>query len=222
MFPEKLSIKRLQSSSFEVSQEEIENLKNFFIVLRKLDHQISRISPFELYESLWAILGIISRSYQLMLCCIDQVVAKNMNGFYIAARGLVETLCSIIWVNENPERLINLVQFRGLKIGRIMNVGYKKCSELKDIYFYLSNIVHCGRGSHLLGFRPTEEIPEKGVFGPFILDFSNDFAKGMVDLMVNIGSKINRELHELISHGENVVRKGKLMVQIKTKKQDDE
>jgi len=40
-----------------------------------------------------------------MLCCIDQIAGANCNGFYAAARGLVETLCSIVWASEVSERL---------------------------------------------------------------------------------------------------------------------
>jgi hypothetical protein len=117
MFPEEIAIKKLKSSQFNFSKEKYRILNDYFVFLRDIDDKISRTSPTELYESLWAFLGIISRCYQLMLCCVDQLSGGNWNGFYVAARGLIETLCSIIWVNENHIRLPSLVQKDTLRIG---------------------------------------------------------------------------------------------------------
>jgi len=45
-----------------------------------------------------------------MLCSIEQIASGNWNGFYAAARGLAETLGSIAWVSQSPDRLTALVR----------------------------------------------------------------------------------------------------------------
>jgi hypothetical protein len=188
--------------------------------VRAIDDAISRTSPLELYESMWAILGMISRSYQLMLCAIGQLATGNWNGFYAAARGLAETLCAVAWVNENQDRLPSLVQFEALRIGRIMNAGYRKYPELLDIYAHLSSISHPNRNSHLLGLRSPGECRDKGIWSPFSLIFSDYFANEMTGLLLEIGPKIIRELDRL-TYDLSIVRKGRLMVEIVVGKREE-
>jgi hypothetical protein len=214
MEPEEQSISRLRSSSFQIEEDKFKALEEFFRQLRQIDDQVSCASPTELYESQWAFLGIVSRSYQLMLCCIDQIAGGNWNGFYAAARGLVETLCSVAWVNECSDRLLALVRTEKLSIGRMLNAGYRKYPEIKEAYSHLSSIVHPNRDSHLLGFRPVEERRKKGAMSPFNLTLSDYFAKRKVTLITEFASKINHELLELLSQKDNVLRQGKVMAQL--------
>jgi hypothetical protein len=213
MKPEDHTIAQLRLSGFAIAEEKTAALEEFFRQLRASDDAVSRASPLELYESMWAILGIIGRSYQLMLCAIDQLADGNWNGFYVAARGLAETLCAVAWVNENQDRLPSLVRFEALRIGRIMNAGYRKYSQLQDIYARLSSISHPNRGSHLLGFRSPDERQDKGIWSPFCLTFSDHFANEMMELLLEIGPKIIREL-DLLTRDLSIVRKGRLMAQI--------
>jgi hypothetical protein len=214
-------ISRLRAAWLEIEEKQIEILEGFFLQLRDLDDKIAKKSPHELYESMWGLLGTMSRSYQLMLSAIDQIAGRNLNGFYVSARALVETLCSIIWASEKPSRFCNLVQFESLRIGRIMNAGYRKYPELKDVYSELSNIAHPNRGSHLLGPRPLEDRTTKGVFGPFNLDFSISFAKRMVHELTRIGPLINSELEELISSNDDIIRRGRLMGKVVNRSKDE-
>jgi hypothetical protein len=81
MTPEEQAVSKLKAASFQIDDDKIVALEDFFHQLREIDNQVSRASPTKLYESQWALLGIISRSYQLMLCCIDQIAGENWNGF---------------------------------------------------------------------------------------------------------------------------------------------
>jgi hypothetical protein len=219
MEPEDYSIAQIRSSGFAIAEEKTAVLEEFFRQLRATDEALSRASPLELYESMWAILGIISRSYQLMLCAISQLAGGNWNGFYVAARGLAETLCAVAWVNENQDRLPSLVQCEALRIGRIMNAGYQKYSQLKDIYAHLSSISHPNRDSHLLGFRSPGERRDKGILSPFCLTFSDHFANKMMELLLEIGPKIILEL-DLLTRDLSIMRKGRLMAQLVIRKQE--
>jgi hypothetical protein len=220
MEPEEHTIAQLRSSGFAIAEEKTAVLEEFFRQLRAIDDAISRASPLELYESMWAILGIISRSYQLMLCAIGQLAGGNWNGFYAAARGLAETLCAVAWVNEHQDRLPSLVQFEALRIGRIMNAGYRKYPQLQDIYAHLSSISHPNRDSHLLGFRSPGECRDKGLWSPFCLTFSDYFANEMAELLLEIGPKIIHELDRL-THDLSIVRKGRLMVELVVRQQEE-
>jgi len=218
---EKQAVRKLRLSWPEIPESHIESLELFFVQLRAVDGETARLSPHELHESLWGILGILSRCYQLLLCSIKQVGDRNLNGFYVAARGLVETLCSVVWVNEKPERLCNLVQLESLRIGRIMNSGYRKYPNLNTVYSNMSSIVHPNRTSQSLGPRSMEEVKDNGVFGPFSLNFSAGFAQKMIDDLINLISLIISELETVISGGEDVVRGGRLMVRVRNRMQDE-
>jgi hypothetical protein len=218
--PEKQAVDKLRSTWPEIQPTGVKILEDFFNQLCVLDEQIAILSPNELHESLWGIFGLISRCYQLMLCSISQVETKNLNGFYVAARGLVETLCSIVWVSEKPERLCNLVQDNSLRIGAILNAGYRKYPGLKDVYSRMSDVAHPNRTSHLLGLRTDVERRTMGAFGPFSMDFSIHFAEVMIHDLASIGQMIIAELQALISKGEQVIRGGRIMVKVEYRERD--
>jgi hypothetical protein len=216
MLLEEKYLKELKKSSFNFSKDEIKICRHFFVELREIDQLIWKESPEQLFESQWALLGIVSRSYQLSLSSIQQIYSKNFNGYYCSVRGLMETLSGIIWSNENRERLKSFVQFTPLKIGRLMNSSYKKYPQLKNLYSKLSNIAHPNRDSHLLGFRKKEEI-ENGVIGfmsPFDMDFSNYFANEKMKILIVLLVAIITELRIITSHNDSI-KNGKVMVSIK-------
>jgi hypothetical protein len=66
----------------------------------------------------------------------------------------------------------------------------------------------------VLGFRPVEERREKGVWSPFTLAFSDSFAAQKIDLLVVHGSKITRELMQLLARDADVMKRGKIMTQL--------
>lgn len=216
MLLEEKYLEELKNSSFNFSKEEIKICYYFFSELREIDQLIWKASPEQLFESQWARLGIISRSYQLALSSIQQIYSKNFNGFYCSVRGLLETLSGIIWSNENRDRLKSFVQFTPLKIGRLLNASYKKYPQLKNLYSKLSNVAHPNRDSHLLGFRKKEEI-ESGIIGfmsPFDMDFSDYFAKEKMKILVVLLIAIITELR-IISSSTDAIKKGKIMASIK-------
>lgn len=219
MLPEEKAIDRIRLVWAEIDEAQLIALKSYFSFLRDFDQHISEDSPYELYESRWGILGIISRAYQLTLCSAEQVADKNLNGFYGSARALIESLCSIVWVNEKPDRVISLVQTSPIKAGKILNAGYRKYDCLKDMYSKMSQFVHPNRSSHLLGIRPQEEQAEKGGFGPFALDFSSWFAKTMMNELHFICGNIKEELEELITV-DQITRKGRVMAQLVSRQEE--
>jgi hypothetical protein len=157
MLPEEQAISQLRAAPYEISDEDIAALEDFFRQLRTIDQQVTSASPTKLYESQWALLGIVSRSYQLMLCCIEQIAGGNWNGFYAAARGLAETLGSIAWVSESPERLTALVRSDQLRLKALLDAGRRKYPDFSDTYSALSSIVHPNRGSRRFGQSPRQE-----------------------------------------------------------------
>jgi len=63
MLPEQTTLAILKSSSNKLPEHKIEILNDFFQRFRNLEDAIARLSPLELYEAHWAMLGIMSRSY---------------------------------------------------------------------------------------------------------------------------------------------------------------
>lgn len=214
MVPELKAIAVLRAIWPEIPESQLESLRDSFRQLRAIDDTVASPSPSELHESRWGALGLLSRCYQLSLCSVEQIGRKNLNGFYATARGLVETVCSVAWVNEKPERLASLVQLETLRTGRILNTGYRKHPSLKRIYSEMSKIVHAHRSSHLLGARPAGERSTKGVFGPFQLEFSSWFAKAMVEDLVNLCQLAIAELEALVAQGERTFKQGRLMARV--------
>jgi hypothetical protein len=63
MLSEEQTISKLRAAPYEISNEDIAALEDFFRQLRTIDRQVASASPTKLYESQWALLGIVSRSY---------------------------------------------------------------------------------------------------------------------------------------------------------------
>jgi hypothetical protein len=215
--PEARAISRLAATRPDA---ELAVLRGFFRGLREIDELVSAASLNELYESQWAVLGIVSRSYQLMLCCIDQLAGGNWNGFYAAARGLVETLCAVVWVRQAPERLVALVRTDQLSIVKMVNAGGRKYPDVKGVYAELSAIAHPNRDSHVLGPRPVEELGERSIMSPFTLSFSTAYAALKINLLTTIGPRIVRELRGLLEQDANIVRQGRVMAELVRNERD--
>lgn len=214
MTPEEQAVSRLGVSPFKLDDDSLAALERYFHQLREIDRQVSRSSPNEFYQSQWGILGIVGRSYQLTLCCIDQIASENWNGFYVAARGLVETLCSVVWASQATQRLVALVEHQPLGIGKILNAGYRQYPELQQTHQELSSVVHPNRDSYLLGFRPVEQRAEFGIWSPFTLTFSDQYAARKLSLLIDISSKVTDELSGLLSQNPDAAKQGKVMTRI--------
>src|SRR5918995_4507318 len=79
MLPEERAIAKLRGAPYAIGDEEIAALGEFFRQLGLIDERVTAASPTELYESQWALLGIVSRSYQLMLCCVEQIAGRSVS-----------------------------------------------------------------------------------------------------------------------------------------------
>ncbi len=211
MLPEERAIANLEAAPYAIGDENIAALEEFFRQLRGIDEQVTAASPTELYESQWALLGLASRSYQLMLCCIEQIAGGNWNGFYAAARGLAETLGSIAWASENPERLTALVRTDELRNKALLDAARRKHPGFCDMYSALSSIVHPNRDAHLLSPRPISRLGEERVMSPFTLGFSGSFAQQKIGILVDLGPSITGELTSLLAQGSDVPKRGRVM-----------
>jgi hypothetical protein len=210
MLPEERAVSKLKASPYRIDDKEISILEDFFRQLRGVDEQVTRASPTELYESQWALLGIVTRSYQLMLCSIEQIAGGNWNGFYAAARGLAETLASIAWVSERPERLTALVRTDQLRIKALLDAGRRIHPGFGDTYSALSSIVHPNRDAHLLSPRPSAQR----IMSPFTLEFSDQFAHQKIAILVDLGPSITAELAHLLAQGPDISKRGKVMARL--------
>jgi len=220
MLIEEEYINTLKTCSFNFKEQEILILKKYFIDLRKLEQLIWKESPKQLFEAQWALLGIISRSYQLSLSSVQQIYSKNFNGYYCSVRGLMESLAVTIWASEKDDRLKTLVQFTPSSIGKIMNASYKKYPELKKLYSILSRTVHPNRNSHLLGHRSQKDVDD-GILGfmtPFDMNFSDSFAKEKINILLFLCQILIVELKNIILTNP-VIYQGKVMASIKNNEQ---
>ena len=211
MLPEERALATLVAAPYTIGDADVATLEEFFRQLRRIDEQVTAASPTVLYESQWALLGIVSRSYQLMLCCIEQIVGGNWNGFYAAARGLAETLGSIVWASENSERLTALVRTDELRNKALLDAARRKYSGFGNMYSALSRIVHPNRDSHLLSPRPVAQPGEERIMSPFYLGFSDSFAQQKVSILVDLGPNITSELMSLLAQDRDVSKRGRVM-----------
>jgi hypothetical protein len=207
--PEEEALCRLAASRSSLGEAKIDALRSVFIELHRIGGEVTATSPLNLYEGQWAALGIVSRSYQLMICGVEQIASSNWNGFYAAARGLVETLFSLSWVNKKPMRLPSLVQFQGVNIGKMVSTGCRRHPEMRQLYDDLSSIVHPGRDSHLL--TPCPHDRRGGAWTPFKLAFSDYLAERKMDTLIAVGREIVAEFQVLLALGEGVLRRGRIM-----------
>jgi hypothetical protein len=212
MSPEERAIANLKATPRAIGDEEIAALEQFFRQLRRLDEQVTAASSTELYESQWALLGIVSRSYQLMICSIEQIASGNWNGFYAAARGLAETLGSIVWASENPERLTELVRTDKLRNKAVLDAARRKYPGFGDTYSALSRIVHPNRDAHLLSPRPSTQR----IMTPFALGFSDHFAQQKIAILLDLGPSITDELTSLLARDPDIPKQGRLMARLAT------
>jgi hypothetical protein len=211
MSPEEQAISKLMAAPYAIGEEQIAALEGFFRELRRIDERVTAASPNRLYESQWALLGIVSRSYQLMLCCVEQIARGNWNGFYAAARGLAETLGSVAWACENPERLTALVGTDQLRNKALLDAARRKHPGFGDTYSTLTSVVHPNRDAHLLSPRPVSRPGEERIMSPFTLGFSDHFARQKIGIIVDLGPSIISELASLLDQGPDVPRRGRVM-----------
>ena len=214
MLPEEQAIGKLRGAPYAIGDEEIAALEEFFRQLRLIDERVTAASPTELYESQWALLGIVSRSYQLMLCCVEQIAAGNWNGFYAAARGLAETLGSVAWAGESPERLNALVGTDELRNKALLDAARKKYPDFAGTYSVLSSIVHPNRDAHLMSPRPDSRPGTQRTITPFSLGFSDHFARRKVAILVDLGPSITSELTSLLAQGSDIPKRGRVMARL--------
>jgi hypothetical protein len=132
---EEKAIAALRANPGDLPEELIDFIPELFEKLREIEERVAKLLPGQMYEPMWGLLGLTTRTYQLMICFIEQIAGRNFNGFWAGFRALVETLCAAIWVSRKPDRLpSSLVQQTPLSIGKIMNAGYQKFPDLMAVY----------------------------------------------------------------------------------------
>ena len=215
MEPESLAIRRLQRCGAPLSPEHVAHFREYFDALRRLETATNLASPFELSEGQWALLGFISRAYQLSICCTEMLAGKNWNGFYAGARGLAEAVAAVAWSLQKVARLPLLVREEPIAIGKVMNPGYAKHPELKEMYRNMSFAVHPARFGHLLGFHPRPE-DHAGIMTSFSMDFSEYFFGIKVATLVVLTTWFATDARTLLELDDGAaLRQGRIMVRSK-------
>ena len=198
-----------------MSPEHVAHLRAYFEALRSLEAATNLASPFELSEGQWAVLGLISRAYQLSICCTEMLASKNWNGFYAGARGLAEAVAAVAWSHHKVERLPLLVREGPIVIGRVLSAGYARHPELKKMYRNMSFAVHPARSGHLLGFQSRVE-DRAGIMTSFSMDFSDYYFGIMVATLVVLTTWFATDTSCLLElDGGAAVRQGRIMVRSK-------
>lgn len=214
MLPEERAIANLKAMPHAIGEEKIAALEEFFRQLRWIDERVTAASPTELYESQWAHLEIVSRSNQLMLCCMEQIAGGNWNGFYAAARGLAETLGSVAWASDSPERLTSAGDRDELKNKALLDAARRKYPGFAGTYSALSSIVHPNRDAHLLSPQPISRPVAKRTVTPFSLSFSDHFAQQKIAILLDLGPRITSGLITLLAQGPDVAKRGRGMARL--------
>ena len=212
MTPESEAVERLESCEGPIKSEDIAHLSAFFLDLRRIEETANLESPLQLREGHWALLGLVSRAYQLSLCCIEMLAGKNWNGFYAGARGLAEAVAALAWALEKVERLPLLVREDPIVIGRIMGACYRRHPELKAMYRGMSFAVHPARSGHLLGFHPEHE-QGVGIMTSFSMDFSEYFFETKVATLLVLIAWFAVDARELSGlNGGAALGQGRVMI----------
>ena len=130
----------------------------------------------------------------------------------MAARGLAETLASVVWASESPERLVSLVRTDLLRNKALLDAARRKYPGFGDTYSTLSRIAHPNRDAHLLTPWPTRHPPR--TVTPFNLGFSDDFAQKKIAILVMLGPSSTSELTSLLAQSPDISKRDKVMLEI--------
>ena len=191
-----------------------QHILSYFQDLRDLESLVNDASPVELREGQWAILGLLARAYQLSVCCVEMLAAKNRNGFYAGARGLAEAIAAVAWTLQKPDRLPTLVRFGPISVGRVLNAGYARHPDLKALYADMSLTVHPGRSGHLLGFHPRAK-DRRGIMTSFSMGFSDHLFRTKMAILVVLTAWFRDDARTLIGFdGGRASTLGQVMVQV--------
>jgi len=207
---EKKIINKLEKKYSNIKKNYAEILLKYFHRLREIQIKVTKLSPTELCEGQWTLLGIIQISYEFMICCIEQLVNANRKGHAACARGLIETIGSILWIKEKKDRTPSLVRFNGPATGKLLNCAYKDYKELREIYYEYSEIVHPSRTAHLL----SPKICKDRFAWNFDLIITEYQAEEHIKNLIKLGQIINNELTTILKRNADIVKIGKVMAKI--------
>ena len=212
MNPETIAVRRLLRCGVAVRPDWTAHLNTYFRDLRDLESLVYEASPVELREGQWAILGMLARAYQLSVCCVEMLAAKNLNGFYAGARGLAEAVAAVAWTLQKPDRLPTLVRFGPIGVGKVLNAGYARHPNLKALYTDMSLTVHPGRSGHLLNFHPRA-TNRRGIMTSFSMDFSDHLFRTKMAILVVLTAWLRDDARTLVGFdGGRVLTLGHVMV----------
>ncbi len=195
-----------------VSTENASKLKDYFSNSRNTANTISEVSVRTLWESQWALLGINQRAYQLTMATLQQTNEGNFVACDHCIRGLIESLCSILWVEQKPSRISSLVRPDPPSVGKMLNSGYGYYPWLRKSYHYWSTVTHPARNSHLL-CAPAFAATEKGLYWPITFGFSESFTSEIFNTLIACAPSVNKHINNFISTNENCLKSGRKMVQ---------
>jgi len=214
MKAETIAVRKLLRCGTVIRPDWAAHLDTYFRDLRDLESLVNGASPVELREGQWAILGLLARAYQLSVCCVEMLAAKNWNGFYAGARGLGEAVAAVAWTLQKPDRLPTLVRFGPVSVGKFLNAGYARHPDLKALYADMSLTVHPGRSGHLLGFHPPAK-DRRGIMTSFSMDFSDHFFRTKMAILIVLTGWFRDDARKLVrSDGGRAITLGQVMVRV--------
>lgn len=205
------TLSKLIEKQPSISSSDIAEIKKYFSGARNASVRISEVSLKKLWEPQWALLGINQRAYHLTMATLQQINEGNFVACGHSVRGVLETLSTLLWVEQKPDRLPSLVGFQALTIGKLMNCSYTAYPKLKERYKLWSSVTHPGRLSNLL-CPPGMAATERGMVWPITFGFSKAFASLVLDDLIIFCFLINKHVDQFIISNEEFLRSGKIMV----------
>ncbi|MFC1557214.1 hypothetical protein ACFL5L_04450 [candidate division KSB1 bacterium] len=212
-------IEELRTNYVEISDGLLKSIKELFRKTRILLTKVANSSDNEIRESQLALFGILNRTNELLQGGIQQVTYSNKHVWGACFRGLIETFAAIAWVSEKPSRLPALVQGDGVKLGKLLNVVYKRLQGLQKDYARLSSFAHPQSTSLLLSMTPVSEAPRVAIIAVPAPSLSTNEAQEAIENLIGICVLIHKEIQALIESHPEVINSGKIVAEKKWKGQ---
>ena len=208
------SIKELRAKYDDFPASLFEDIEELFRQTRILLTRVAEGSEGELHRGQLALMGIIYRTYDLLRGGIQQIPQGNKHVWGACLRGLVETFGAVVFVNESPGRLLDLVQGQGVNPGKLRNAAYRKIKELKDDFKRLDKIVHPGSTSLLLGLRVFSKAQKLAIFAVPPSAPSTSEAQEALETLMAACDLIHGGVRELLESHPELISCGKSVAQI--------
>ncbi len=155
---EKRSLDELWQQYPSLPRQLIADLTTLFINSRSIGARIIKSIHGDIFHGQLILAQITRRTNELLLGGVQQIAYGNRYLTAATFRGVIETFGAIAWVTEQPARLPNLVNQKGVRVGKLINVAYTRSPGLKTDYERLSNWLHPRTDSFYSGLITGDPI----------------------------------------------------------------